>query len=87
MDMNNSMEIKINEELRILGELERELINSDLRYKSNILSIICNNDDDYVKSYLPAWRAWPGIMKVQHIKLNEKRNELIEEKFKIWSDN
>jgi len=74
----------IDKELKIINRVEANQQEFDRKYKSNILSIIYNNDDDYVNSYLPAWRAWPDIMKEQYDKLNDKKTELINEKFKIW---
>ena len=55
--------------------------------------------DNYVKSYLPVWRAWPGIIK-DHLdkqnklieennklisELNDRINNLVNKKFAIWS--
>ena len=76
---------QIDKELKIINRVEANQREFDRKYKSNILSIIYNNDDDYVNSYLPAWRAWPDIMKERYDKINDKRDELINEKFKIWT--
>ena len=76
---------QIDEELKILNSVVLSYGKLDRDYKSNILSIIYNNDDDYVNSYLTVWRAWPDIMKEQYDKLNDKRDKLINEKFKIWT--
>jgi len=75
---------QIDKELKMIPRIRADLRKFDIKYKSNILSIIYNNDDDYVNSYLTVWRAWPDIMKEQYDKLNDKSDKLIKEKFKIW---
>ena len=94
--------IKLGKDLYFIKEYKKDVERLDTKYKNNIISIICDNDndDDYVKSYLPVWRAWPGIIK-DHLdkqnKLIEENNKLIRElndrcmklvndKFAIWSE-
>ena len=93
--------IKLGKDLYSIKEYKKEVRRLDTNYKNNIISIICDNDndDDYVKSYLPVWRAWPGIIKEQLDKqnklieennkliseLNDRINNLVNKKFAIWS--
>ena len=94
--------IKLGKDLYSINKYKKEVRRLDTNYKNNIISIICDNDndDDYVKSYLPVWRAWPGIIKEdldKQDKLIEENNKLISElndrsvklvndKFAIWSE-
>ena len=94
--------IKLGKDLYSINKYKKEVRRLDTNYKNNIISIICDNDndDDYVKSYLPVWRAWPGIIKEdldKQNKLIEENNKLIRElndrcmklvndKFAIWSE-
>ena len=93
--------IKLGKDLYFIKEYKKDVERLDTKYKNNIISIICDNDndDDYVKSYLPVWRAWPGIIKEQLDKqnklieennkliseLNDRINNLVNKKFAIWS--
>ena len=92
--------IKLGKDLYSIKEYKKDVRRLDTNYKNNIISIICDNDDDdYVKSYLPVWRAWPGIIKEQLDKqnklieennkliseLNDRINNLVNKKFAIWS--
>ena len=93
--------IKLGKDLYSINKYKKEVRRLDTNYKNNIISIICDNDndDDYVKSYLPVWRAWPGIIK-DHLdkqnklieennklisELNDRINNLVNKKFAIWS--
>ena len=92
--------IKLGKDLYFIKEYKKDVERLDTKYKNNIISIICDNDDDdYVKSYLPVWRAWPGIIKEDLDKqnklieennkliseLNDRSSKLINKKFAIWS--
>ena len=94
--------IKLGKDLYSIKEYTKYIRRLDTKYKNNMISIICDNDNDdyYVKSYLPVWRAWPGIIKEDLDKqnklieennkliseLNDRINNLVNKKFAIWSE-
>ena len=94
--------IKLGKDLYSIKEYIKEVRRLDTKYKNNMISIICDNgnDDDYVKSYLPVWRAWPGIIKEDLDKqnklieynykliseLNDRSMKLVNDKFAIWTE-
>ena len=94
--------IKLGKDLYSIKEYTKYIRRLDTKYKNNMISIISDNDndDDYVKSYLPVWRAWPGIIKEDLDKqnklieennkliseLNDRSMKLVNDKFAIWSE-